>query len=452
MMNRLYFYLLFLIRPDRLFLALVIFCCGLNFYFFYSQNLQSVNQNVDQAKAIVIDYSEIGIVKKPIVIMENSVYLVESKSKLSLQVGQNIVVRGVIKPFVFDESFNQYLLTTGVRGILEIQSIYTFPDCNINCQFFKWLDNVKYYYTKNYTNWFCDPAKKVWFSNLANCNDLAGLAVGFSIGGNQSLTDQTKLNFRNLGLTHLIAVSGFQVVLMIDIAAKVSEKLKFNGKIRPFMQLGLIFSLVLIVGLQAPVLRAAISGIISLFVSSVGRKISALRSIIWAGIILIFWNPAILLSLSFQLSFAATLGLILLPNFNFDWLEKTPEFIKELISSFFTTSACTLWTLPLIVQINSKISALSILANLVVSPFISFSTILSFLGQIPIIGELFLIINSAILILILNIIDIVSGWNIFLNFDKFSGFEILIYYLFLLIILLFLHRKNKSKNYDYEKV
>ncbi len=422
-------------RADKLFLYFVLLCCTLNCYFFYLENQISNSYLLNKSSAIVVGYSQFGFIKKPVLLMNNNLYLAESKSKLSLNVGQNIVIEGNVKPYVFDESFNQYLLTTAIVGTVQIESIYIYPDCNLNCTFFKGLDNLKYNYTKTYTTWFCSEDKKIWFSNLANCTDLAGLTVGFSIGGSQSLTDKTKQNFKDLGLTHLIAVSGFQVVLMLDIAAKLSENLKINFILRRFLQISLVISLVTVVGLQAPVMRAAISTLIALVAASLGRRISGLRSLIWAGIILAFWNPAIVFSLSFQLSFAATLGLILLPSFKFLTSSKLPGFVQELISAFLTSLAATLWTLPLIVQINSKISGLSVLVNILVSPFISVSTILAFLGQIPILGELFLLINSAILIIILNIVDLASKINFFINFEKFGVGEIYGYYAFLLLIL-----------------
>jgi ComEC/Rec2-related protein len=440
-------------RPDKLFLYFVIFCCSINSYFFYIQNKIEVEKIITNASAVVVGYSQFGFVKKPVLLMQNNLYLAESKGKLNLNVGQNIIFKGRLKPHTFDEGFNQYLLTTAILGTLQIESIYIFEDCNLICLFFKNIDNIKYNYTKNYNTWFCSEDKKLWFSNLASCIDLAGLAVGFSIGVSQNLTNNTRQNFKDLGLTHLIAVSGFQVVLMIDIATKLSENLKINFKLRRFLQLGLVLGLVLIVGLQAPVLRAAISTLISLLAKSIGRNISAIRSLIWAGLILAFWNPAIVFSLSFQLSFAATLGLILLPNFNFITNSKLPIFLQEIISSFLTSLAATLWTLPLIVQINNKISGISVFANVLVSPFISISTILAFLGQIPILGELFLLINSAILILILNIVELASKINIFLEFYKFGVWEMAGYYGFLLTILFTLHQlNNKYKNISKPRV
>lgn len=437
-----------LFSADVIFLCFIILLCGLNFYFYTQENQVATNQRVSHSQAIVIGFNQLGFARQPIIMMENKLYFLESKSKLSLQVGQNIVIEGYFEPFLLDGSFDQYLLSIGMVGTVKVEKIHIYSDCNLNCYFFKNLNSLKFNYTKTYQSWFCHPDKKLLFSNLVECSDLAGLAVGLSIGGNQNLTDKTKQNFRDLGLTHLIAVSGFQVVLMLDIAAKFAEKSGLNFRIRQSLQIFMIVGLLLVVGLQAPVLRASISALINLLALSLGRKISTLKCLILAGIILIFWNPAMLLSLSFQLSFAATLGLVLLPNFNFNnskGLNKTPNFVQEIINMFLTSLACTLWTLPLIVQINQKISAISVLANVIISPFISLSTILAFIGQIPILGELFLVINSAILILILNIIDLLSKINIFVFFEKFSWWENCLYYLFLLLILAFINIFNSKR-------
>jgi len=430
------------LSSDVIFLSFVMFICILNFYFYTAENKEKRTYNSINLPAIVIDYNTMGFVARPIILINYNRYIFTSKSKIALRVGQNIIVQGIIENYALDGSFDQYLISLGIVGEIDVQNIYIYPDCNLNCQFFSVLNQVKNNYSKNYSNWFCSDDKKYWFANLANCTDLAGLAVGFSIGGSQNLTDNTKQNFKNLGLTHLIAVSGFQVVLMVDIANQFSERIQMNSLLRRFLQITLIVGLILIVGIQAPVLRAGISGMIRIFAEMIGRKISTLRNLIWAAIILVFWNPAMLLSLSFQLSFAATLGLILLPNFSFLNSEKIPNFLKELISAFLTSLAATLWTLPLIVQINGKISGLSVFVNVLVSPFISFSTILAFFGQIPILGELFTIINSGILIIILNIVEIFAKVNVFINFDKFGAGEMVGYYGFLMIILFGLSKMN----------
>lgn len=435
------------LSSDVIFLSFVMLICGLNFYFYTSENQEKRIYKSTNLPAIVIDYNTMGFVARPIILMNNNRYIFTSKSKISLRVGQNIIVQGIIENYALDGSFDQYLISIGIVGEIDVQNIYIYSDCNLNCQFFSFLNQVKNNYSKNYSNWFCDNDKKYWFANLANCTDLAGLAVGFSIGGSQNLTDNTKQNFKNLGLTHLIAVSGFQVVLMVDIANQFSERIQMNSLLRRFLQIALIVGLILVVGIQAPVLRAGISGILKIFTEVIGRKISALRNLIWAAIILVFWNPAMLLSLSFQLSFAATLGLILLPNFSFLNSEKLPNFLKELLSAFLTSLAATLWTLPLIVQINGKISGLSVFVNVLVSTFISFSTILAFFGQIPILGELFTIINSGILIIILNIVEIFAKINIFISFDKFGAGEMAGYYGFLMLIIFLVGKMNKFKTF-----
>jgi len=441
---KLYIKIKYKLSSDLIFLSFVLLFCGLNFYFYTSENQEKRIYNSTNLPAIVIDYNTLGIVARPVILINNNRYIFTSKSKISLRVGQNIIVQGVIKNYSLDGSFNQYLISIGIIGEIDVQNIYIYPDCNLNCQFFSFLNQVKNNYSKNYANWFCSHEKKYWFANLANCTDLAGLAVGFSIGGSQNLTDNTKQNFKNLGLTHLIAVSGFQVVLMVEMANQFSEKILMNSLFRHFLQIALIVGLILMVGIQAPVLRAGISGMIKIFGEIIGRKISNLKNLIWAGIILVFWNPPLLLSLSFQLSFAATLGLILLPNFSLLNSEKIPNFLKELISAFLTSLAATLWTLPLIVQINGKISGLSVVVNVLVSPFISISTILAFFGQIPILGELFTILNSGILIIILNIVEIFAKINFFINFDKFGLGEMAWYYGFLMLILLGLSKIGKA--------
>jgi competence protein ComEC len=115
-----------------------------------------------------------------------------------------------------------------------------------------------------------------------------------------------------VGLVHMVVLSGMNITLLVQL---ISSVLFFVSK--P-LKIGItIFAIVgftLFVGIQPPVARAAVMGVISLLGLQLGRKVSGWYCLMLSGIIcLVIW-PAWVSSLSFYLSYAATSGIILVPK------------------------------------------------------------------------------------------------------------------------------------------
>lgn len=172
--------------------------------------------------------------------------------------------------------------------------------------------------------------------------------------------------FVQAGLAHSIAASGFHVSLILGLVLGFTKR--FTRRTQ-FISgcLALIFFLSL-TGLQPSVLRAVIMGFAALTAIGLKRKVKQLGSLIVAATLLLLFNPLWIWDLGFQLSFLATLGLIITVPAITKRLRWLPPTLASLIA---VPIAATIWTLPLQLYVFSVVPPYSILLNIIVTPLIS---------------------------------------------------------------------------------
>ncbi|MFM2064161.1 MAG: hypothetical protein RLZZ507_3832 [Cyanobacteriota bacterium] len=172
--------------------------------------------------------------------------------------------------------------------------------------------------------------------------------------------------FVKVGLAHALAASGFQTSLILGVILQLTRRAKKGTQII-CGALGLIAFLCL-AGFQAAILRAVIMGFAALIGLALERKVQQLGSLLLAATLLLLFNPGWIWDLGFQLSFLATLGLVVTATpitKRLDWL---PPSIASLIS---VPLAATIWTLPLLLHIFSVVAVYSVPLNIITTPLIS---------------------------------------------------------------------------------
>lgn len=138
----------------------------------------------------------------------------------------------------------------------------------------------------------------------------ASLFAGILLGIESGIPGPVKQAFTNTGTSHIIAISGFNITIIAMLFAKF-----FSRILSP--RLGAITAVVgitlytILVGADAAVVRAAIMGALTLFAQQIGRPQSGLNAVAAASLLMAIFNPQLPWDVSFQLSLAATMGLIL---------------------------------------------------------------------------------------------------------------------------------------------
>ncbi len=204
----------------------------------------------------------------------------------------------------------------------------------------------------------------------------AGLVAGLLLGLRRSIPQGIMDDFSRAGLTHILAISGYNVSLMVVIFGLFFRNA--GRKWRFFGMLGGIILLVLFTGFSASIIRAALMGGFVLFAILSGRKSNGLLMLFLSAFIMVFLQPRMLtVDLSFQLSFLATLGLIVCLPFIEKYFKKLPLFLEENLS---VTLAAQVFTTPFILYKFGKFSLIAPIANILFLPFVPVIMFFSFFG------------------------------------------------------------------------
>ncbi|WP_414564519.1 MULTISPECIES: ComEC/Rec2 family competence protein [unclassified Anabaena] len=176
--------------------------------------------------------------------------------------------------------------------------------------------------------------------------------------------------FVKAGLAHTLAASGFQTSLVLGLILQLTRRAS-KGTQFTFGCLGLLIFLSL-TGFQPSVLRAVIMGFAALVGLLLKRKVKQFGSLLLAATLLLLVNPLWIWDLGFQLSFLATLGLIVtVPALvkRLDWL---PLAMASLVA---VPLAAIIWTLPLQLFVFGVVPAYGLLLNIISTPLISMISI-----------------------------------------------------------------------------
>lgn len=208
----------------------------------------------------------------------------------------------------------------------------------------------------------------------------SGLAAGILIGSKQALGKELLEDFRRAGLIHLVVLSGYNVTIIADAIRNLLSTLPILYA--KFFSIFFIICFAILTGASATTVRASIMAVISVLAFGSSRKYEVNRALWVAAFCMVLHNPKILAGdPGFQLSFAATLGLIHLSPL----LSKRIQFItnkfqiREIIS---TTISTQIAVFPLIIKMTGELSMVAIFANILVLPIMPITMLLSALSGI----------------------------------------------------------------------
>ncbi|MBE9040777.1 ComEC/Rec2 family competence protein [Oscillatoriales cyanobacterium LEGE 11467] len=180
-----------------------------------------------------------------------------------------------------------------------------------------------------------------------------------------------------VGMAHALAASGFHVTLILGLVLAIAQRLSDGTK----FWLGTA-TLVLYAGLagfQASVLRATIMGFGGLVGLVLQRKVRPVGILLLAAVMLLLYNPLWIRDIGFQLSFAATLGLIVTVNPLVKRWDRLPVTIATALA---VPISATIWTLPLQMYYFNVVCTYSIFVNAIATPLLSLITIGGFISGI----------------------------------------------------------------------
>ena len=191
------------------------------------------------------------------------------------------------------------------------------------------------------------------------------IAAAMFLGRSDLLSEETKALFRDVGLSHMTAASGFHLSIM---AAMAMLAVAWSGRSRKWGACNAIIlcaAYVYVVGYMASLLRAFIMGTFALGALIIGRPVRLERTVCLAWSIMLLSCPSWIEDIGFQLSFGAIFGIICWASLWNRMLYFLPTFLRQSVS---LTMAVNLFLLPLLINYFQKVPCASILANLLVVP------------------------------------------------------------------------------------
>ena len=211
--------------------------------------------------------------------------------------GQIVRLRGRLETPAEDEEFSyrDYLAREGVYSIMSSADVTVLPGKEGDF-FTAGLYALKGYALETIYRIFPDPE--------------ASLLAGILLGVDNGLPKDLQQAFKDTGTAHIIAISGFNIAIIAELFLAIFGRAFGKRRGAVFAGLGIIFY-TLLVGADAAVVRAAVMGVTALFARHFGRQQDGLNTLFGVGALMALFNPYYLQDVGFQLSFFATLGLIL---------------------------------------------------------------------------------------------------------------------------------------------
>lgn len=205
------------------------------------------------------------------------------------------------------------------------------------------------------------------------------IVLGMVFGVDHQLPQDSTNAFRVTGTTHLLVISGSQIVLIIGVCMKLLQHVPLRRRTAMLCIVGLLVCYAIMTGWQASVLRAGLCACCLFAAELLGRMGGGLRILLYAATAMVVVTPYLLLyDAGFQLSFLATFGIIAFANA----IEKRLVWLPRAIgvrTATATSMAAMIPTTPLIAYSFHTFSPVSLFTNSVAVPLAGVLTITGFL-------------------------------------------------------------------------
>ncbi|MBE7046490.1 MAG: DNA internalization-related competence protein ComEC/Rec2 [Ruminococcaceae bacterium] len=299
-----------------------------------------------------------------------------------------------------DMSYDTYLKARGVSGLVYAHSddiSFVGNDAN---PIIRTIYNLS------------DFTKNTLFTLISG--DEGGFSVALLTGDKKYLSDSAFIDIEVAGLSHVVAVSGMHMNIFVMLVYILFSRSKKRSYLASAINIILCVFMVIFTGGSYSVIRAAIMVIFANIGYFLGRGSYSLNSVLCAAGIIVLFNPFAIFDMSFILSFAATVSIILFEERTEDFLQRyigiKNNYLKSLIS---VALSAQYLVIPCIIAMKNTINTYSLLSNILVVPVIPFYMIsvvvtFAFCGT-GILVDIISIIPYYLAKYILKICSVVSG-------------------------------------------
>lgn len=300
----------------------------------------------------------------------------------------------------------------------------------------------------------------------------AALAQALLLGLRGQLPEEVVANFRQTGTSHLLAISGLHLGILLALSVGLFRRLLGRHTPLPLLlSLALIWLYVLVSGAPASVVRAAIMGSIYLGVLALGRpRDTLLPALALSAVAMTAFDPTIVSQISFQLSFAAMAGIVLAlpgsaavseniasrfsrrcepnshpvsrpdsPWSNIPWRPWAGVILGWIAAGVVISLAATLATFPLVAFNFKQLPLLGIPTTVLAAPLLPFALVGALVSALaglvhPALGQVIGGPSAIPLAALLELVALVPGWTVSGAWD--DSRLVWVWYVALVVILL----------------
>mgnify|MGYP002713479018 FL=1 len=358
-------------------------------------------------------------------ISEKSVIFTEE----DFPIGQKYLIDGEItlankntNPNLFN--YRNYLISKSIGSNIKIKRIYKEGRSssillNLRNKFYNYIHSI--------------------FENNLNKNS-ANFVISVVLGENLIQNEDIK----DLGLAHILAVSGLHIDLLIGFILYIFYKLNFNYRYGYMSALTLAFLYGALIGFPYSIIRVLIINLIGFLAFLYQYPEDKIKSLLVAALLILIYNPFAVLNAGFVLSFVATSGVYLV-------YPKLRKYLNKdlLADNIGFTTAIQATLLPFTAYYYGKINFISILANFLIVPVFTLAMYIIF--AIIIFYPILSFIMTPFFVIINYLLESMINLTLMLNSFKFLNIEFIhqsilisIYLYFLILVSIYIKKSNKK--------
>ena len=275
-------------------------------------------------------------------------------------IGDRVEIRGRLNIPAASDGFNPaiYLRSENITGLMQPATVRSHSPAGPSflswLGFRSWLGRIRASASSILDQFLPQPA--------------AGLARGVLLGERGGLDRDLRDSFARTGLMHLIAISGLNMVLVSGLIVGPCRR-TFGANVGVAIAIAAIAFYAMLVVPAPSVYRAAVMSVALLVADRIGRPADGLTLLALSGAGMAFLRPTLIHDAGFQLSFAATAGIILIGPSIHRHLSFLPRFFSHQLSTGLSAS----WlTIPILVGTFGSFSPWAVLAGVVAVPLLSY--------------------------------------------------------------------------------
>lgn len=289
-----------------------------------------------------------------------------------LQIGDNIKVYGKLyKPF-YAKNVGQFDYAAYLKNKNIFTTLYTSKYEILG------VDESAFYQISRKFNQF---RKKIMLAHNQHLGEVKSKLLGGVIFGYRAVNipKEVKQNFINSGLLHLLSASGLHVGLILGIWYFIARVFRFPFAVSIVSSGVVVLLYSCLTGFPPSIMRAMLMAEFILLGNLVDRKADNIALLLLVCSIMLLFNPMYVLDIGFQLSFIVTFGILFcLPTL----LEKFDALPDYLAGAILVPCIAQVWAIPLLIYHFNTMPLYSVIANIIIIPFMAVISFLGFLSSV----------------------------------------------------------------------